>query len=68
MMNNPSFNSFEKFLNYGRFALVKFKTEKDALRLYLEKVKISVPLANGRRGMPLISPGELLKKYLEESK
>jgi len=53
---------------YGRFAVIKFRVEKDALKLYLEKIKINLPLVSGKKGMPYVYPGELLKKYLEESK
>jgi len=46
--------------------LLKFKKEKEALRLYLEKVRISIPLANGKKGYPFILPGASLKNYIEE--
>ena len=64
----PNFNDFDKFFIYGRFAILKFKSEKDALKLYLEKNRINVPLITGKKGMPFMCPGELLKRYIEETK
>jgi hypothetical protein len=48
--------------------LIKFKSEKDALKLYLEKVRINVPLVTGKKGTPFICTGNLLRKYIEQSK
>ena len=56
----------DKFINYGRFALVKFKNDKDALRIYLEKTVLHLPLINQRNGSPFMIMGGLLKKYIEE--
>lgn len=66
MMNIPDYSNLEKFVSNGRFALIKLKNEKEALRLYLGKSKIQVLLSNGKKGSPYIIPGGLLKKYLEE--
>ncbi len=66
MPTNPETTDYDKILGYGRFATIKFRVEKDALKFYLEKVKVSVSLVTGKKGMPFIFPGELLKKYIEE--
>lgn len=63
-----NYNSFDKFLKYGRFAAINFTSEKDAIKIFLEKVKFNLPLANGKKGMPLILMGDALIKYLEETK
>jgi hypothetical protein len=68
-LNNISnFNLQDKFFELGRFAAVKFHSEKDALRVYLEKVKLNLHLSNGKRGQPMLYPGELLRKFIEDSK
>jgi hypothetical protein len=66
MINSKSFKSYDKFLQYGRFVVITFSSEKDAIKLFLEKVKLNLPLANGKKGMPGIFPGDALIKYLEE--
>jgi len=66
MTNSKSFKSYDKFLQYGRFVAITFSSEKDAIKLFLEKVRLNLTLANGKKGMPGIFPGDALIKYLEE--
>jgi hypothetical protein len=66
LLNNINEIKTDKFYNYGRFALVKFKNDKDALRIYLEKTVLHLPLINQRNGSPFMIMGGLLKKYIEE--
>lgn len=65
--NGEFFTQFDKCEEFGRFALVKLKNEKDALKLLLEKNRISLPLVNGKKGSPLMIVGDLLKKYIDEN-
>ena len=57
--------SIEKFDTFGRFVIIKMKYDKDALKIYLEKCKLLLPLLGGRKGIPLMIPGNLLKNYIE---
>ena len=41
------------------------KYDKDALKIYLEKCKLLLPLLGGRKGIPFMIPGNLLKTYIE---
>ena len=66
--NISNFTAYEKFITYGRFATIKLKSEKDALKLFLEKTKVNLPLSNGKKGMPYLYPGGLFKSYLEKNK
>ena len=65
--NGEFFTQFDKCEEFGRFALIKLKNEKDALKLLLEKNRISLPLVNGKKGSPLMIVGDLLKKYIDEN-
>ena len=67
MIENPQFNNFNKFTENGRFAGVRLKSEKDAMRILLDKVKLNLPSTGGSKKV-VILPGELLKKYLEDFK
>jgi hypothetical protein len=57
--------SIEKFDTFGRFVIIKMKYDKDALKIYLEKCKLLLPLLGGRKGIPFMIPGNLLKTYIE---
>ncbi len=63
--SNPNFFSYDKFNQFGRIALLKFKTEKDALKVYLEKVRINLPLIQGKKGMPMCVAGQLLRNFMD---
>ena len=62
---NKSNTPIDKFDMFGRFAIVRLKYDKDALKIYLEKIKILLPLLGGRKGNPLMIIGNLLKTYIE---
>ena len=64
-MNIPSFKDYDKFLDFGRFVIVKMKNEKDALKLFTSRVAINIPLTHNKRGMPLMCPGQALIKFIE---
>jgi hypothetical protein len=67
LLNNSEFNDYERFSEYGRFATIRFKNEKDAIKIYLDKIKINLPLINHKKGTPMMYPGNLLKTYLENN-
>ena len=58
--------SIDKFISYGRFACLKFAQDKDALRVFLDRMKLNLPLSNGKKGCPQMKPGNLLRIYIEE--
>jgi hypothetical protein len=62
----PNFSNYNRFTEIGRLVGIRFKNEKDAIKILLEKIKLNLPCTPGRKA--LIVPGELLKKYLEEFK
>jgi hypothetical protein len=68
MSNSKNFKSYDLFLKNGRFAIVNFVSEKDALKIFLEKVRLNLPLADGKKGSPWIYPSDALIKYLEYTK
>lgn len=58
--------SFDRLISYGRFACVKFTQNKDALKVFLDRVRLNLPLSNGKKGCPQMKPGNLLRIYIEE--
>lgn len=42
--------NYEKFNEYGRFALIKFRNEKDAIKMFVEKLRMNFPLVNNKKG------------------
>jgi hypothetical protein len=63
----PTFEDYNKLTALGRFVVIKFKHEKEALRFYIEKNKLSFPLIGNRKGSPNIQPTELLKEYIDKN-
>jgi hypothetical protein len=65
--NLPSYKDYDRLALLGRFVLIKFKHEKEAIKFYVERSKITLPLVNNRKGSPHIQPTELLKDYLDKN-
>ncbi len=66
-LNNPSFNNYQRLNDIGRIALIKLRSEKDALRLYLEKIKLNIPLVHNKKGNPNIALTNYLRRFIEEN-
>ena len=56
----------ENLHKLGRVACVKFDNILDGLALFVNDVKISVPLNNGKNDQPIIYPSKYLMKFIEE--
>ena len=65
--NDKNIYNIEHFENYGRFITVKFRSDKDALKVYLEKIKLVLPLVNNKKGSPMLIIGDLLRKYIDQN-
>ena len=65
--NGEFFTEYDKFEEFGRFALIRMKNEKDALKILLEKTRLVIPLKGGKKGEPQMIIGEALRKYIEQN-
>ncbi len=67
MINNPAFNNYDRLNEIGRMALIKLRSEKDALRLFLDKIKLNIPLVGNKRGNPSTSLTNSMRRFIEEN-
>jgi hypothetical protein len=51
----------------GRIALIKFKNDQDALKLYCNKNFFYLPLVESKRGKPNMIMGKLLLDYIKNN-
>jgi len=54
-----------KINEVGRIMTIKFHDDMDAVKVYLNKIKINLTLVNNQKGYPEILPGNLLSEYMK---
>ena len=59
--------NFDKINNIGRIALIKFKNNQEALKLFCNKNYFYLPLVESKRGNPNIIMGQLLLDYVKNN-
>jgi hypothetical protein len=67
MLNNPNFDQYMRIEDIGRIMLVKLRSERDALKLYSDKMKLNLPLVNNKRGNPRIALTNCIVRFIEQN-
>jgi hypothetical protein len=44
---------------------IKFQEDMDAVKVFLNKIRINLPLVNNHKGFPEMLPGSLLSEYMK---
>lgn len=44
---------------------IKFQDEMDGVKVFLNKIRINLPLVNNHKGFPEILPGSLLVEFMK---
>ena len=65
--NNKEKMNWDDLNHIGRIALIKFKNDQDALKLYCNKNFFYLPLVESKRGKPNMIMGKLLLDYIKNN-
>jgi hypothetical protein len=65
--NNKEKINWDDLNHIGRIALIKFKNDQDALKLYCNKNFFYLPLVESKRGKPNMIMGKLLLDYIKNN-
>lgn len=61
-----SLSSIQSKINeVGRIITIKFQDEMDGVKVFLNKIRINLPLVNNHKGFPEILPGSLLVEFMK---